>query len=76
MGGPKKPYDQWLMIADDWWGMNKGDSAYDYPDLPWQEWYAEGISPQEAAGRADAQVYGYAFDADVWPIPPEAGEPQ
>lgn len=71
MGEVKKPFDEWLFLADDWWDQIKGDSAYDYPHLPWEEWYAQGLGPEEAAGRADAELYGYAFDAGTWPMPRE-----
>jgi hypothetical protein len=51
-------FDSWLYACSQWWDMTCGDEVEDFPGLEWREWYRQGLTVEEAVGRANRQVYG------------------
>lgn len=53
-----RSFDEWLADCSEWWDMTRGEEACDYSWLPWRSWYEEGLSVEEAVGRANTSVFG------------------
>lgn len=48
---PPSSYDEWKRAVNQTLHSDMGFSVHDYPELPIEEWYEEGITPAQAVER-------------------------
>jgi hypothetical protein len=48
----KKTFAEWMHEVDKAVSAKAGLSVYDLPDMCFSDWYADGATPKQAAGKA------------------------
>ena len=51
-------YRDWFMACSNWWDQAGWEEAYDYPWLPWEQWYAAGLTVDAAVRLAHRETFG------------------
>ena len=46
------------MACSNWWDQAGWEEAYDYPWLPWEQWYAAGLTVDAAVRLAHRETFG------------------
>lgn len=52
MGNPGASFEDWMSQVDRIVWQKAGVSVHDLPDVPYRDWYDDGVSPKGAASRA------------------------
>jgi hypothetical protein len=57
----KRSFDEWMREVDRAIARKAGLSALDLPDVPYRDWYEDGVRPASAAAKAirNAKSEGY-----------------
>lgn len=45
----KRTFEQWMVAVDKAVLKSLGISVHDFPDCPFKDWYAAGVTPTDAA---------------------------
>ena len=51
-------YDRWFMACSSFWDQFGFEEAYDHTYLPWEKWYADGLTVEQAVRLAHREVFG------------------
>ncbi len=51
-------FKDWFDAASNHWDRYGFEEAYDWRQLPWEQWYAAGLTARQAARAAHRQVFG------------------
>ncbi len=51
-------FNAWFDAASNHWDRYGFEEAYDWRQLPWEQWYAAGLTVREAARSAHREVFG------------------